>query len=108
MGKAVGQRENAIERYLLRMCRENGLLCMKFVSPGRAGVPDRIVVSPITGVVFVEVKRTAGRLGARQSRMHSKLRHFGAAVHVVDDEAGVDTLVEHLRGQCHSRLSVKA
>ncbi|MFI9629248.1 VRR-NUC domain-containing protein [Streptomyces sp. NPDC052042] len=97
------ERENPIERYLLLQCRRNGLLCMKFTSPARGGVPDRIVVS-YSGTVFVEVKRPGGDLEPRQRAVHAKLRRFGAKVYVVDDRPSVDALIDLLaRGQGRGR-----
>ncbi|MGI8306994.1 VRR-NUC domain-containing protein [Saccharopolyspora hattusasensis] len=92
------ERENPVECYLLTQCRSNGLLCMKFTSPARGGVPDRIVVSH-AGTVFVEVKRPGGDLEPRQRAVHAKLRRFGAEVHVVHNETSVDTLINHLLGR---------
>ncbi|MFJ5071678.1 VRR-NUC domain-containing protein [Kitasatospora sp. NPDC088556] len=88
-------RERDIEDYLLAQCRAHGFLCLKFVSPARGGVPDRIVVAP-RGIVFVEVKRPGGRLRKLQQRTHAKLRGHGAEVHVVDDKPGVDAFIAHL------------
>lgn len=90
-------REKVIEDYLLTTCRERGLLCLKLVSPGRAGVPDRIVVAP-GGTVFVEVKRPGGRLRRLQQVTVAKLRRAGGEVHVVDDKASVDKLVRQIHG----------
>ncbi|MER6520054.1 VRR-NUC domain-containing protein [Streptomyces sp. NPDC001553] len=87
--------ERAIEGYLLAQCREHGFLCLKFVSPARGGVPDRIVVAPC-GTVFVEVKRPGGRLRKLQQLTHAKLRRHGAEVHVVDDKPSVDAFVANL------------
>ncbi|MFD7853482.1 VRR-NUC domain-containing protein [Streptomyces microflavus] len=88
-------RERDIEGYLLAQCRAHGFLCLKFVSPARGGVPDRIVVAP-RGTVFVEVKRPGGQLRKLQQRTHAKLRRHGAEVHVVDDKPSVDTFIAHL------------
>ena len=49
--------ESSIEKKLRVMLRERGALCLKFVSPGNPGVPDRIVVRPGGRVEFVELKR---------------------------------------------------
>jgi hypothetical protein len=89
------RRENHIENYLLSRCRANGFLCLKFVSPGRGGVPDRIVIAP-NSTVFVEVKRPGGVLQKRQRITHTKMRRHGAEIHVVDDGNSVDRLVAHL------------
>ena len=94
----LGRREKAIERHLIRVCRENGFLCLKFVSPARGGVPDRIVITPTAGTVFVEVKRPRADLERRQRLMHAKMRRFGGEVHVVDNTTAVDELVARLRG----------
>ncbi|MFJ6141380.1 VRR-NUC domain-containing protein [Kitasatospora sp. NPDC092286] len=88
-------RERDIEGYLLAQCRAHGFLCLKFVSPARGGVPDRIVVAP-RDTVFVEVKRPGGKLRKLQQLTHAKLRRHGAEVHVIDDKPGVDAFIAHL------------
>ncbi|WP_030894260.1 VRR-NUC domain-containing protein [Streptomyces sp. NRRL F-5053] len=90
------QQESTVEHYLLTQCRQNGFLCLKFVSPGRIGVPDRIIVSPVAGTVFVEVKRPGGRVRKSQQLMHAKMRRCGADVRVIDSTVKVDTLIAHL------------
>ncbi|MDO4254353.1 MAG: hypothetical protein Q4C81_04285 [Kocuria sp.] len=97
MPRKRDQRERAVERYLLTECRRHGFFCLKFVSPARGGVPDRIVIAP-TGTVFVEVKRPGGDLEKRQRVMHAKMRRFGAEIHVVDDEPSIDAFIAHVLG----------
>lgn len=87
--------ERQVEAHLLARCREMGFLCMKFASPGRAGVPDRIVLAPCAAV-FVETKRPGGGLRRLQQATITKMRRAGAEVHVVDTVAGVDELVDQL------------
>jgi Holliday junction resolvase len=87
--------ERSVERYLLSRSRESGFLCLKLVLQGRAGVPDRIVVTP-GGTVCVEVKRPGERLRRLQAVTVTKLRRAGGAVHVVDDKDSVDRLLQRL------------
>lgn len=87
--------EHDVEAHLLARCPQMGFLCMKFTSPGRAGVPDRVFVTPM-GTVFVETKRPGGRLRRLQEEVIEKMRRAGAEVYVVDTVAGVDELVEQL------------
>ena len=72
--------EKSIEARLGEMLRAQGCLYYKFVSPGNAGVPDRIVVCPDGEVWFVELKRPSGRLAAVQSVQQSRLKAHGANV----------------------------
>ena len=58
--------ERDIEKYLLRRTAERGGVAYKWVSPGRVGVADRIVVLPGGVVWFVEVKTANGRLSEMQ------------------------------------------
>lgn len=88
-------KERTIEGYLLGQCRAQHLLCLKFTSPTRGGVPDRVIVSS-TKTVFVEVKRPGEKPTRRQLAVHAKMRGFGAEIHVVDDRAGVDALINEL------------
>ena len=49
-------RENAVERTLRNEIKRQGGWCLKFVSPGTAGVPDRICLLPGRVIAFVELK----------------------------------------------------
>lgn len=76
-------RERDIEAKLVRMVRERGGLCYKWVSPGNPGVPDRIVITPGGRTIFVELKTRAGRLSAIQKRQQAQLGERGADVRVL-------------------------
>ena len=52
--------ERDIERALVSMVKRRGGLCLKWVCPGFAGVPDRIILMPGGHVIFVETKRPKG------------------------------------------------
>ena len=58
--------EREIERYLVKRVEALGGKAYKFVSPGRAGVADRIVCLANGETWFVEVKTASGRLSALQ------------------------------------------
>ena len=49
--------EKDIERHLREGIKSLGGWCLKFVSPGFTGVPDRIVLMPGGKLCFVELKR---------------------------------------------------
>ena len=85
----MGARENKVEKYLDSEVKKLGGVTRKWVSPGRDGVPDRIVI--IKGTVrFVEVKTSEGKLTVRQQREHDQLRAAGARVHTVYGQSSVD------------------
>ncbi len=76
-------KESDIEACLVRMVRERGGLCYKWVSPGNVGVPDRIVVTPAGRTIFVELKTKTGRLTAPQRRQLQALSLRGADARVL-------------------------
>lgn len=90
-------RERDIERYLAGLCTAHGGVAWKWVSPGRRGVPDRIIVLPGGRVMFAEVKAPGGRTTVLQQRVHARLRALGAVVEVVDSIEAVDTLLGAVR-----------
>ena len=60
----------------------------KFVSPGNAGVPDRIVILPDKQPIFIELKAEKGKLTELQKNQLKKLVDLGQRVEVlygVDD-----------------------
>lgn len=93
LGDAV--RESAIEKYLLAQCRAHRMLCLKFTSPARGGVPDRIIISP-TATVFLELKRPGEDPDSRQVATHAKMRRFGAEVFVASQKDHIDALIADL------------
>lgn len=96
------KREKTVESYLIQRCRTAGLLCLKFTSPARRGVPDRVVIGPAPGqTTFVELKRPGNTVRRDQREMHTKMRRYGAEIHVIDDEPGVDALIDQLH-QMHT------
>ena len=89
-------KESAIESRLVRMVRDRGGLCYKFVSPGNPGVPDRIVITPAGKTVYVELKTEVGRLSALQKWQHAELEKRGAEVRVLKGLDQVKSFVEEV------------
>lgn len=93
--------ERRVENYLTSEVKKVGGDTRKWVSPGRDGVPDRIVFFPSdigTGYahqVYVEVKTSHGKLSDVQQREHARLRALGAYVTTVYGVNGVDAFMDH-------------
>lgn len=88
--------EASIEQYLIRACRSRGILCEKFVAPGRRAVPDRILTAPGGQIAFVECKASGASPRENQKRDHEKRRERGAIVRVVDSRESVLALLNEL------------
>lgn len=87
-------RESQIEAKLVKMVREHGGLCYKFVSPNNPGVPDRIVITPEGRTIYVELKTEIGRLANIQKWQLEEMRRRGADVRVLK---GLDQVKEFVR-----------
>ena len=92
----MGKRENSVEKFLDEEIVKIGGITRKWTSPGRSGVPDRIVI--VEGLVtFVEVKTLDGKLSSDQEREHVRLKEAGAAVLTVYGRESVTAFVNTLR-----------
>lgn len=89
-------KESAIEARLVRMVRDRGGLCYKFVSPGNPGVPDRIVITPGGRTIYVELKTEVGRLSNLQKWQRSELEKRGADIRVLKGLDQVKKFVEEV------------
>lgn len=89
-------KESSIESRLVRMVRDRGGLCFKFVSPGNPGVPDRIVITPAGRTIYVELKTEVGRLAAIQKWQHEEMRKRGAEVRTLKGLDQVKAFVEEV------------
>ena len=90
--------EKIIEKYLKKQVEYLGGITFKFVSPGRRGVPDRILIVPGVGVLFVELKAKAGRLSIHQRRCFSDISDAGGDVIVLNSKSEVDEFLADLVG----------
>jgi hypothetical protein len=91
----MGKAEFYVEGYLLKQTHRHDGMCMKFVSPGRRGAPDRIVIHA-GRVVFVETKALKGVPSAIQKVRHREMRAAGADVRVINTREQVDALIVEL------------
>jgi len=96
----MGVRENKVEKYLDNEIKKLGGTTRKWVSPGRDGVPDRLVRVPDwpLGVVnVVEVKTLSGKLQEEQKREHVRLTDEGWLVYTVYGHEGVDDYIAKIK-----------
>lgn len=90
------EREKQLEKYLRLRVEERGGVCMKFVSPGQDGVPDRIVVMPGGRVYFVELKTKTGKLSRIQKYQLKRLTDLDQICSVVYGKEGVKEFLKDL------------
>ena len=86
-------REKALEQKLVRMVRGQDGIAFKFVSPGMAGGPDRLVLLPGGRAVFCELKAPGKAPRALQQRRIKQLRALGFKVYVVECEEQIEALI---------------
>lgn len=74
--------------------------CLKFVTPGFTGVPDRIILLPGAETVFVELKRPRQVERQRQLFVQAGLRKLGFKVFsAVDSSEKVQEVIDYC-GRC--------
>ena len=77
--------EKSIEKQMRKYVKSIGGKFYKWVSPGEAGVPDRICIMPSGDILFFEVKKPGGELSALQVDMIEELKCSQCNVYVVDN-----------------------
>lgn len=90
--------EREIEAYLVKSVKNKKGLCMKWTSPGNAGVPDRIVIVPGGDIYFVELKAEGKRdnLSPLQKNFIQKLENLNCGVRVIASFQEVDEFIEEV------------
>lgn len=91
-------REQRIEHQLVRQVSKLGGLALKFVSPGMAGVPDRLLLFPGGKAVFVETKAPGKKPRSLQVHRHEQLRALGFKVYVIDKIEQITSILEGAEG----------
>ena len=88
--------ERDIERHLVRRVAERGGGAYKWVSPGRVGVADRIVMLPGGRVWFIELKTVKGRLSPLQKVFATEMARMGMNYAVLKSKEEVDQWILEL------------
>lgn len=86
-------REKNIENYLVKQVKKLGGLCYKFISPGNAGVPDRIIVKN-GKLIFMELKASGKSVRTLQRLQIDKLMKQGQIVYVADSKEKIDCILK--------------
>ena len=89
-------RERQIEARLKKEVKRIGGLALKLVSPGMAGVPDRIVLLPGGASLFVELKAPGKKLRPLQIKRKEQLESLGFKVYVIDSYKGVEAFLQEV------------
>lgn len=90
--------EKTIEQQLVNTVKKLGGLCPKFISPGLAGMPDRLVLLPKGRIAFVEVKAPGCKPRPLQEVRHGILRSLGFQVYVLDDTSQIQKIISEIGG----------
>lgn len=91
--------EKDVESQLRNKIKELGGKAFKWVSPGNAGVPDRIILLPGERIYFVETKKPKGKTRVLQDRQIEHIRALGFEVLVLDSKEGVNRFISKLKGE---------
>jgi hypothetical protein len=73
-------REKQIEAALVRQVRAAGGLALKLISPGWAGIPDRLILLTGGRLLFVEVKAPGQKPRPLQLKRAAQLQALGFRV----------------------------
>ena len=88
------ENEKGTERYLCEEIKKSGGTAYKFVSPGRTGVPDRLICLPGGRIFFVELKSEGKKSTKKQKHEQYKLRKLGFRVYSdIDTKAKVREVI---------------
>lgn len=89
--------EQAIERYLTNKVKQLGGKSFKFVSPGNAGVPDRIVIIPGGHIFFIELKAPGKKPRKLQQVVIKQLKKLGCNVLTIDSKEQVNRFIDEAK-----------
>lgn len=88
--------EKQIEQKLVTAVKDRGGIAPKFVSPGFAGMPDRLLLLPQGVCAFAELKAPGMHPRALQMARHRMLKELGFRVYVIDGIEQIGEMLDEL------------
>lgn len=86
--------ESYLEKKLKDEVLKMGGQALKFTSPGKNGVPDRLILKPGGQAIFVEMKAPGKPLEPLQRKRAEQLRALGFKVYKIDSVEDVKRFIQ--------------
>jgi len=86
--------ESQLEKKLTSEVKKRGGRAFKFTSPGKRGVPDRLILKPGGQALFVEMKAPGKPLEPLQVKRGSELRALGFKVYKIDSIDDIQKFIQ--------------
>lgn len=86
--------ESYLEKKLKGEVLKMGGQALKFISPGKNGVPDRLILKPGGQAIFVEMKAPGKPLEPLQRKRAEQLRALGFKVYKIDSVEDVKRFIQ--------------
>lgn len=90
-------REKEVELALVKEVRKRGGISPKFVSPGTAGMPDRLVLLREGRMAFVELKAPGKRMRPLQEKRKRQLEALGYKVYCIDEAGEIEEVLDAIQ-----------
>ena len=90
-------REKTIEQKLVAEVKKRGGICPKLVSPGFAGMPDRLVFLPGRHFGLVEVKAPGEKPRPLQISRHRLLKKLGFRTYILDGAEHIGGILDEIQ-----------
>ena len=90
--------EKQIENKLVLAVKKLGGIAPKFVSPGFAGMPDRLIILPYGHIAFAELKAPGKKPRPLQLSRHRLLEGLGFKVYVIDSTDQIEQILTEIGG----------
>lgn len=94
--KNLNPLEKDIEKRVCDYAKSMKMLVYKFTSPSRRSVPDRMFITAVGVVFFIEFKRLGQKPTPSQEVEITKIRAAGVPVFVVDHEGYGKSIVKRM------------
>ena len=90
-------KESELEQKFRQQVEKGGAKVLKFVSPGLAGVPDRMILTYGAKTYFAEIKRPGQYLRPLQVYRKKQLEELGYKVFVIDSVAAISDFINFMK-----------